>query len=168
MKKAIEIIGLIAILIAVGLFLLSCMLIVENPYLTHNEKLKENILSLNETQEIILNDFVPFDWDTMYAFEKGTTKEEIEEIIGFKNSKIKDVLSNKEVAVIFVKDGKITAYPQLDENVLGYNFNIIPKGKTYGVIHNYEYAVMYVHSKNNVVQIADLNIVRENINEYVY
>lgn len=168
MKKAIEIISLVAILIAVGLFLLSCMLIIENPYLTHNEKLKENILCLNETQEIILNDFVPFDWDTMYAFKKGTTKEEIEKIIGFKNSKIKDVLSDEEVSVIFVKDDKITAYPQLNENVLGYNFDIIPEGKTYGVIHNYEYAVMYVHSKNNVIQIADLNIVRENIDEYMY
>ena len=125
MKKILSIIGGICASLLVGIFVFMCVLICLNPYNTNNVLLQEEIKKLNQTQEFVLNDIVPFEWETMYVFEKGTDKEYIEKTIGISNKFIKSVPNKDDaVSIIFVEQGKITAYPQGTKEELGYYIDI--------------------------------------------
>ncbi len=66
-----------------------------------------------------LNDIVPFEWDIVYTFAPYSSKEEIEQIIGFESDDIEENnISEGMMHLIFVKDDKVVA------NVLGYSSNL--------------------------------------------
>ena len=94
-------------------------LVVGNPVvLINNYKLENSIKSI-QSDNIKLNEVVPFDWDIVYTFEPYTPKENIEEIIGFKSSSIKENNINEGmVHLLFVKGEKVVA------SILGYSTNL--------------------------------------------
>ena len=157
MKKVVSIVGcLAASLVLVG-FILCCVLICLNPYNTHNVLLQEEIGKLNETQEFILNDVVPFEWDTMYVFEKGTDKEYIEKTIGISNKFIKDVPDDENaVSIIFTCENKITAYPKGTKEELGYYIDIPLNKEKHAEVKNSDMMVCYVEGENGIAHIMDL------------
>lgn len=94
-------------------------LVVGNPVvLINNYKLENSIKSI-QSDNIKLNEVVPFDWDIVYTFQPYTPKENIEEIIGFKSSSIKENNINEGmVHLLFVKGEKVVA------SILGYSTNL--------------------------------------------
>lgn len=88
----------------------------------NNGNLKVSILNKNidkDGTEILFNDIIPFDWDKVYTFAPYTSKEQIEEIIGFKTRHISEIISEGMFQLIFVKDEKVVA------NICGYPSNLL-------------------------------------------
>ena len=157
MKKILTAVPIILICLITSIFLISCFIICDNPYLTHNTLLHENITSLYETEEFHLNDMIPFDWDKMYSFKPGTSKEYIEKTIGISHSKIYDVPSSEDtVCLIFVKDGKITAYPCGSAKDLGYKVNIEMQYENHGVISQHEWPVFVAETFDGIINLTDI------------
>lgn len=157
MKKILSLVGGICAALAVGIFVFLCVLVCLNPYNTHNVLLQEEIQKLNETQEFVLNDYVPFEWETMYVFEKGTDKEYIEKTIGISNGFIKDVPNEEDaVSIIFTCEGKITAYPQGTKDELGYYIDIPLNKEKHAEVQFEDYFICYVESENGIAKIMDL------------
>lgn len=94
-------------------------LVIGNPIvLINNKKLGNSIKSI-QSDNIKLNEVVPFDWDVVYTFEPYASKERIEEIVGFKSSAIKENnISEGMVHLLFVKGKKVVA------SILGYSTNL--------------------------------------------
>lgn len=157
MKKILSLVGGICAALAVGIFVFLCVLVCLNPYNTHNVLLQEEIQKLNETQEFVLNDYVPFEWETMYVFEKGTDKEYIEKTIGISNGFIKDVPNEEDaVSIIFTCEGKITAYPKGTKEELGYYIDLPLNKEKHAEVKNSDMMVCYVEGENGVAHIMDL------------
>ena len=157
MKKVLSLVGGICAALAVGIFVFLCVLICLNPYNTHNVLLQDEVKKLNQTQEFVLNDIVPFEWDTMYVFEKGTDKEYIEKTIGISNKFIKSVPNEENaVSIIFTSEGKITAYPQGTKEELGYYIDLPLNKEKHAEIQNIDNLVCYVESEEGIARIVDL------------
>ena len=94
-------------------------LVIGNPAVfLNNHKLEKSVKSIN-SDTVKLNDIVPFDWDTVYTFEPYSSKESIEEVIGFKSADIKENNINEGlVHLLFVKDKKVVA------SILGYSTDL--------------------------------------------
>lgn len=75
----------------------------------HNQQLKRSITSLEGNQKVTFNEIVPFDWDMVYTFEPYTSREEIEEIIGFQSDSISETVNEGMVQLLFVKGTTVTA-----------------------------------------------------------
>lgn len=105
---------------AVIMFFLLPYLIIGNPIIFfHNQKVKKAVISIDDGKEIItLNEVIPFIWDTVYTFPPYTSKEEIEEMIGFKSRSIEETISEGMVQLLFVKDNSVTA------SICGYSDNL--------------------------------------------
>ncbi|HCA30750.1 MAG TPA: hypothetical protein DEP23_14960, partial [Ruminococcaceae bacterium] len=93
--------------------------IIGNPIIfINNQKLENSIRSI-DNQTVQLNDVIPFEWDTLYTFGAYSSKEEIEDIIGFKSADIKENNINEGmVHLLFAKDDKVVA------SILGYSSNL--------------------------------------------
>lgn len=112
-KASIIILACIALIAVIG------YLIIDNPFIfINNQKLENEVKSID--REIVqLNDVVPFEWDILYTFGPYQSKEEIEEIVGFKSADIKENTINEGmVHLLFVKDDKVVA------SILGYGSNL--------------------------------------------
>ena len=157
MKKILSLVGGICGALAVGIFVFMCVLICLNPYNTHNVLLQDEIKKLNQTQEFVLNDVVPFEWETMYVFEKGTDKEYIEKTIGISNRFIKDVPDeDNAVSIIFTCKGKITAYPTGTKEELGYYIDLPKNKERHAEVQYVDNLICYVESENGIARIMDL------------
>lgn len=158
--KKLKILGLVVLFALVGLFLFSCVLICLNPYNTHNVLLKEEVNKLYNTQEFMLNDVVPFEWDEMYVIEKGVSSEEVKGIINVHHSLVKDSFSGEEentACVIFLKDGVITAYLNGYVSDIGFDVKIPMNKGNYGVLHSEDNPVFYIENVNGVPVLCELN-----------
>lgn len=111
----------IAIIIVLGMILVALIgyLVIGNPIVLINNKKLENSIKAIRSDTIKLNEVVPFDWDIVYTFEPYTSKESIEEIVGFKSIDIKENNINEGmVHLLFVKGEKVVA------SILGYSTNL--------------------------------------------
>lgn len=105
MKKRI---GMLVITI-VCVFLVIFLTIGNPTVFYHNQQLKKSMTSLEDNQKVTLNEIVPFDWDIVYTFEPYTSREEIEEIIGFQSDSISETVNEGMVQLLFVKGKTVTA-----------------------------------------------------------
>lgn len=109
----------IAIFFCMILVSILAYLVIGNPIVLINNKKLENSIKSIQSDNIKLNEVVPFDWDVVYTFEPYASKESIEEIIGFKSSSIKENNINEGmVHLLFVKGEKVMA------SILGYSTNL--------------------------------------------
>ena len=150
MKKRNKII--ITIIFSTILVAILGYLVVGNPVvLINNHKLENSIKSI-QSDNIKLNEVVPFDWDIVYTFEPYTSKENIEEIIGFKSSAIKENNINEGmVHLLFVKGEKVVA------SILGYSTNLGYSLDLTSKITFVENAQFNVSIINNIVTLKCLD-----------
>ncbi len=100
-----------------------------NPVLYINEyNLTSAIKTIDKKNKtIILNEVVPFEWETLYSFEPYSSKEYMEEVIGFKSDEIySDDISEDMLNLIFVQDGKVVARVLDCPSKLGYDIQFKP------------------------------------------
>ena len=124
-KTKIGIFRFIAILLAGIAF----YLLLGNPAIWYkNQKLKQSLTALEDHTTVSLNAVVPFSWDTLYAFGPYQSREEIEEIIGFHSSAIKENMINEGmVHLLFVKDKHVAASILGYADSLGYQIDFTKK-----------------------------------------
>ena len=106
-KKKIAIILGIVLTVLVGIFVYML-----NPLLRyHNIQLSNAMKQLSEKdgQEIFLNEVVPFSWDAVYTFAPYTSKQSIEEQIGFTSNAITESVNEGMTQLIFVNDKIVVA-----------------------------------------------------------
>ena len=109
----------IIILACIALIAVMGYLFIGNPFIFINNQKLENEVGAIDREIVQLNDVVPFEWDTLYTFEPYQSKEEIEEIVGFKSTDIKENNINEGmVHLLFVNDNKVVA------SILGYASNL--------------------------------------------
>ena len=73
----------------------------------------DTLVEKSENKELTVDDFkeiTPFKWDYMYSFTPYTPKEDIENTIGFKWSKLKESVNEGTNQVIFTKGDKVVCY----------------------------------------------------------
>lgn len=161
MKKLLSTATTIILITLLCVFILMCSLIIINPYNTNNELLVKEISTLRETEEFHINDIIPFDWDEMYVFKSGTSKEYIEKTIKISNSKIVDVPKDENTTgLVFIKDGKITAYFPSTKDSHSFKINV-PMGKNnYGIVKQYEWVVFMAENKDGIINLTEMTIYR--------
>lgn len=136
--------------IIVSIFLLLALgySLIGNPAIAYrNYKLKNAILSVDSGQTISLNDITPYEWDTVYTFDPYTSRQEIEEIIGFKSRYIKETVSEGMVQLLFVKGDSVAA------SVCGYADNLGYRVEFNGAIDYADEAEFSVSKNEGIVAL---------------
>ena len=111
---------IISFAVIIAFCLLLCYLVIGNPLVfLHNQELQQAVLLIDDdVKEITLNEVVPFAWDAVYTFSPYTSKEEIEAIIGFKSSSIRETVNEGMVQLLFVENDSVVA------SICGYPDNL--------------------------------------------
>lgn len=123
MKKKKTIIAIVAISVIIAL----AYMIIGNPIvLVNNQKLQREVTAIN-SDYVELNKIVPFGWDTVYTFDPYTSKERIEDVIGFRSSSIQETVSEGIVQLLFVKDKKVVSSVCGYSNTLGYRIDFFDR-----------------------------------------
>ena len=121
----------------------------------NNNNLKNNILNIEK--DVFLNEIVPFKWDKAYTFQPYINKQEIENILGFKDKIIYTSVDENMTNLIFVKDNKIVAnicdYP---ENI-GYNINFYKGKDLYNIIEYKQNVKFKANKKDNINYLEIIN-----------
>ncbi len=108
------------------IILLICILMLVSCTSQQDENEKafiNNIKALKNETEITLNDITPFEWDIVYSFDKYTSKEEVQETIGFK-ANVGETVSEGMPHLVFVKDNEVVCEIIGYSNNLGVDLNI--------------------------------------------
>lgn len=106
MKSKKIIVIIIALIIIIGV----TYLIIVNPIVSYNNRQLQRAITSVLTNSVEINKVVPFDWDVVYTFEPYASKEQIEQIIGFKSLDIQENQINEGmVHLLFVRDKKVVA-----------------------------------------------------------
>ena len=100
----------------------------------NNEEFIRNLYNLDMTMESGVSIYMPkiatFDYDYIYSFARGMSKQEIEDILGFKSSYIETTKTDTEEHVIFIKDNQIVASFVGPRNKINVDFNISTDDET--------------------------------------
>ncbi|RBP61066.1 hypothetical protein DES36_11565 [Alkalibaculum bacchi] len=122
-------------------------IIIGNPIIAiNNKKLQREVVSIN-SDYVELNNIVPFEWDEVYTFEPYASKEQIEDIIGFKSNYIQETVSEGMVQLLFIKDHKVVCSVCGYSNALGYRIDF--EGRIMYVDH----AVFSVERDSGIVKL---------------
>ena len=73
---------------------------------TNEKRFVDNIKVLSDETEIELKDVTPFEWDTVYSFGPYTSREKVQETIGFE-AKVNETVSEGMLHLVFVKDKEV-------------------------------------------------------------
>lgn len=87
----------------------------------NNYRLKKVFLSLETPDELSLNEIVPFAWDAVYSFEPYASREQMEEILGFRDSSLRETVSEGMLQLVFVKDKRVVSCICGYADILGYS-----------------------------------------------
>ena len=107
------IVSVFMLVVGMSIFLISNP---DNDWKSNSTKLVTQVDTLvekSENKELTVDDFkeiTPFEWDYMYSFTPYTPKEDIENTIGFKWSKISESVNEGTNQVIFTKGNKVVCY----------------------------------------------------------
>ncbi len=110
------------------LFTLAYMIFGNPLVILNNHRLQREVTAVS-SEHVLLNEVVPFKWDTLYSFEPYASEDQIEEIIGFKSRSIKETVSEGMVQLLFVRDNKVVSSVLGYESALGYSINFTGKIK---------------------------------------
>lgn len=96
-----------------GVVVLCCVLLIVflllfgNPLVAwHNHQLKAALQQLPEGT-VILEEAVPFAWDTVYSFDPYTSRAEMESVMHLKSASIRESVSEEQRSMIFTKGDKV-------------------------------------------------------------
>lgn len=103
-----------------------------------------------EAKQVNIQELTEFEWDLMYTFSPYTSKEEIEEIIGFVSEDIVDNMADESTTyLLFVKDNMIVANIYGSTDSLGYTFDFGCYEK-YLCIDNSQEATFLIMEKSGI------------------
>lgn len=135
-------------IIVISLIVALTYIAIGNPIVfVNNQKLKREVIAVN-SDNVELNEIVPFDWDMVYTFEPYTSKEQIEDVIGFKSNSIQETVSEGMVQLLFVKDKKVVCSVCGYSSTLGYRINF------FGRIMYTDNAVFSVERDSGIVRLT--------------
>lgn len=89
----------------------------------HNYELQKSVTSIDTPNDVKLNEVVPFAWDIVYTFPPGTSKQEIENVIGFRSRAIQESDSKDTVQLLFIQNNEIVASICGDASTLGFRID---------------------------------------------
>lgn len=117
----------ITISVSIILIIALAYIAIGNPMVFfNNQKLKREVTAI-KSDNVKLNEIVPFEWDTVYTFEPYTNKEQIEDVIGFKSYSIQETVSEGMVQLLFVKDKKVVCSVCGYSSTLGYRIDFFDR-----------------------------------------
>ena len=120
----------VLIFACVVLALLTGYAFIGNPLVFRNNQRLQTAVTSLESETILLNEVVPFDWDTLYTFTPYESKAEIEKTIGFHSPSVKENnINDGMVHLLFVNDDKVVASILGYEDQLGYSIDFSAKGE---------------------------------------
>lgn len=134
--------------IGLGFFILAVVALV-NPAMQWREYQLGQAMEKLETDVVTLNEVVPFAWEEVYTFSPYTGREEIEEIIGFRDRGIEETVSEGMVQLIFVQGNEVTASVCGYPSALGYQVEFTD------VVTFAEEASFSVERKNGIVCLTE-------------
>lgn len=138
-------------IVAIFLLLALGYSLIGNPAIAYrNYRLKNAILSVGSGEAVTLNDITPYKWDTVYTFEPYTSRQAIEEIIGFKSRYVKETVSEGMVQLLFVKGDSVVA------SVCGYADNLGYQVEFNGAIDYAEEAKFSVSKNEGIVALIKI------------
>lgn len=109
----------------------------------------DNVRKIENTQ-VELKDLTEFEWDCLYTFSPYTSKNTIQEVIGFKSKDImENMVSEGIVYLLFVKDDKVTANICSSADSLGYYIDFGSYDQ-YLCIESSEETIFSVETKDNI------------------
>ena len=117
MKKAIA-------LTAAALVLLGWLLVGEPAAALRRYRLKQAVRQLETGELVTLDALVPFAWERVYTFPPYTSKEQMEETLGFESRSIRETVSEGMVQLLFVKENTVTACICGYADALGYRITL--------------------------------------------
>lgn len=136
---------IILAIVLLGVLILTCFMIRNRSMAKKNGELFSNRM-IKVSEEMILDEVVPFEWDKAYSFFPYEDINTIEATIGFSDSLLRESLDDDYVNLVFVKDKKIVAFVYGGVNDIGYRINfdnptVYGTGKRYrteikdGILH---------------------------------
>lgn len=89
------------------------------------KKLKNNLKTQSDTQEIMLEELTDFNWEKVYFISPYMSKEKIEEAIGIKSEDIVDNMSDESVLyVLFTSENQVMCQINGRTETLGFDFEL--------------------------------------------
>lgn len=130
-----------------------------NPILLKNRNdLGKSIKSI-DSEQVTINDIVPFEWDKVYTFQPYTSKQTMEDIIGVSSRHITETVSEGMVQLIFVKDESVVCTVNGNAYNLGYNISFLQSDEDYAEITYEEDAKFLVEqNEEKVVRLIRIMI----------
>ena len=107
MKRTNIIKYILIVSLSIGIGLAACA---TGSELDINSEALEKALKEAAGKEIVLNDIIDFDYDTVYSFKPGTTVEDMESMIGFEYSGLKENANTGVMNILFVREQKPVCY----------------------------------------------------------
>ncbi len=105
----------------------------------------DNIKAIDNNAEVSLNDITPFEWDMVYSFAPYTSKEKVQETIGFK-ANVSETVNEGMPHLVFVENKEVVC------EIIGYPSNI----------------GMTIHTLSNSISVNDNVVFKvENISDIV-
>ena len=89
-----------------------------NPIVLKNRYDFGQAIKIIGSETITLSEITPFEWDNVYSFSPYTSKQEMENIIGFQSNNITQTVSEGMVQLLFVKGDKVVC------DIVGYSSNL--------------------------------------------
>lgn len=144
-KSGMKKLHIICCLCILGIFFSACGNSTIDKYKT---SFNNNINSL-QNGEVNLHKLTDFEWDKMYTFSTYTSKDEIEQILGFESDVIVNNMSDEgNTYLLFLKDNTIVCSIYGSSDSLGYSINFGTFDK-YLCIDYYKECVFSISSDNN-------------------
>lgn len=146
-KKRIVIIAGIVLVLIVGI----CVHMLKPMLRYHNIQLGKSMeqLRAKDGQEVSLNEVVPFSWDAVYTFAPYTSKQSMEERIGFSSDAITETVNEGMTQLIFVKDEKVVA------SICGYSDNLGYTVEFTDCVERKDEVPFEVHVTENYVELKE-------------
>lgn len=87
----------------------------------------DKMFTINNEDSISLSKQLPFDWDEIYVFKYGATREQIYEKVGYKWQEIDKMNAQNELNMVFMNKNKVVSYIHGPLNEMGIEFKFDEK-----------------------------------------
>lgn len=133
------------LLIGAVFYLSAC---VSDSALDKNSEALEKLLKASAGKEVVLNDLIDFEYDTVYTFKPGTTVEDMEALIGFEYSGLKESANTGVMNILFVNEDEPVCYLYGYSDSKGFYINISENNEVFDKDYLND-AVYVAESKND-------------------
>lgn len=126
---------------------------VSDSALDKNSEALEKSLKASAGKEVILNDLIDFEYDAVYSFKPGTTVKDMETLIGFEYSGLKENANTGVMNILFVKEDEPVCYLYGYSDSKGFYIKISEDNEVFD--KNYFNAAVYVAESKNDSRFFD-------------